>query len=95
MKKLDNFIINPNVIWMLPPEPMDENEPVNLPQALPPRRPDLRMESGKLVRFSGENEFSVKIGGTTYEVSTHFSDTGRQSVLEQFKNLILSEQLIG
>mgnify|MGYP000319948880 FL=1 len=95
MKKLDNFIINPNVIWMLPPEPMDENEPVNLAQALTPRCPNLRMESGKLVRFSGENEFSVKIGGTTYEVSTHFSDTGRQSVLEQFKNLILSEQLIG
>ena len=95
MKKIDNFTVNPNVIWMLPPEPIDENAPVNLAQALTPRCPDLRMESGKLVRFSGENEFSVKIGGTTYEVSTHFSDTGRQSVLEQFKNLILSEQLIG
>ena len=95
MKKIDDFTVNPNVIWMLPPEPMDENEPVNLAQALLPRCPNLRMESGKLVRFSGENEFSVKIGGTTYEVSTHFSDTGRQSVLEQFKNLILSEQLIG
>lgn len=95
MKKLDNFIINPNVIWMLPPEPMDENEPVNLPQALLPRSHEASIESGKLVRFSRENEFSVKIGGTTYDVSTHFSDTGRQSVLEQFKNLILSEQLIG
>ena len=95
MKKIDNFAVNPNVIWMLPPEPMDENEPVDLPLALTPRCPDLRIESGTLVRFSGEHEFSVKIGGTTYEVSTHFSDTGRQSVLEQFKNLILSEQLIG
>lgn len=94
MKKIDDFMLNPNVIWMLPPEPMDENAPVNLTQALTPRCPDIRIESGKLVRFSGENKFSLKIGGTTYEVSTHFSSKGKQSVLEQFKELILSENLI-
>lgn len=94
MQKIDTLIYNPNVIWMLPPEPMDENEPVSLPQALTPRCTDIRIESGKLVRFSGENEFSLKIGGTTYEVSTHFSTRGKQSVLEQFKKLILSEKLI-
>lgn len=94
MKKTADFMLNPNVIWMLPPEPMDENEPINLAQALTPRCPDVRIESGKRVRFSGENEFSLKIGGTTYEVSTHFSTQGKQSVLEQFKELILSEKLI-
>lgn len=94
MKKIDDFMINPNVIWMSPPEPIDENEPVNLTQAVTPRCPDVRIESGKLVRFSGENEFSLKIGGTTYEVSTRFSTKGKQSVLEQFKELILSEKLI-
>ncbi len=94
MKKIDGFTVNPNVIWMLPPEPMDENEPVSLKQALMPRCPDVRIESGRLVRFSGENEFSLKIGGTNYEVSTHFSTKGKQSVLEQFKKLILSEKLI-
>ncbi len=45
-------------------------------------------------RRYGEDSFEVQIGGTTYEVSTHFSKTGRQSVMEQFKKLILSEQLI-
>ncbi len=45
-------------------------------------------------RRCGEDSFEVQIGGTTYEVSTHFSKTGRQSVMEQFKKLILSEQLI-
>ncbi len=94
MKKIDGFTVNPNVIWMLPPEPMDENEPVSLEQALMPRCPDVRIESGRLVRFSGENEFSLEIGGTNYEVSTHFSTKGKQSVLEQFKKLILSEKLI-
>lgn len=94
MKKINDFMFNPNVLWMLPPEPIDENEPVNLTQAVTPRCSDVRIESGKLVRFSGENEFSMKIGGTTYEVNTHFSNDGKQSVLEQFKELILSEKLI-
>lgn len=94
MKKIDDFMLNPNVIWMLPPEPMDENESINLSQAVTPRCPDVRIESGKLVRFSGENDFSMKIGGTTYEVNTHFSNKGKQCVLEQFKELILSEKLI-
>ena len=94
MKKLENFTINPNVIYMLPFEPIDENEKINLSQEILPRSPDIRIESRKLVRFSGENEFSLKIGGTTYEVNTHFSKKGKQSVLEQFKELILSENLI-
>lgn len=94
MKKINDFMFNLDVIWMFPPEPMDENENINLSQAVTPRCSDTRIESGKLVRFSGENEFSMKIGGTTYEVSTYFSTKGKQSVLEQFKELILSEKLI-
>ena len=94
MKKLENFTINPNVIYMLSFEPIDENEKINLSQEILPRSPDIRIESRKLVRFSGENEFSLKIGGTTYEVNTHFSKKGKQSVLEQFKELILSENLV-
>ena len=38
--------------------------------------------------------FELKIGGTTYEICTRFNINGKQSVLEQFKNLILSENLI-
>ena len=34
--------------------------------------------------------FTMKIGGTTYEVSTHFNPNGRSCVFEQFKQLILS-----
>lgn len=94
MKKLETFTVNPNVIYTLPPEPIDENETINLSQEILPRCPDIRIDSGRLVRFSGENEFSLKIGGTTYEVHTHFSNKGKQSVLEQFKELILSEKLI-
>ena len=92
MKKLETFTVNPNAVYMLPHEPIDENEKINLSQEVLPRCPEIRIESGKLVRFSGENEFSLKIGGTTYKVNTHFSKKGSQSVLEQFKELILSEK---
>ena len=42
----------------------------------------------------GEGTFELKIGGTTYEVNTHFSTKGRQSVLEQFMELIMNDHLI-
>ena len=35
-----------------------------------------------------DNTFSVKIGGTTYEVTTHFNPDGKQTVLEQFAELL-------
>lgn len=38
------------------------------------------------------NEFSLKVGGTYFDVSTHFDTNGRQSVLQQFKDLILLTQ---
>lgn len=45
--------------------------------------------------FDKDNlNFEIKISGTVYEVHSHFNIDGKQSVLEQFKNLILSEKLI-
>ena len=37
-----------------------------------------------------ELNFSTKIGNTEYEVSTNFDLSGKQTLLEQFKKLILS-----
>ena len=42
----------------------------------------------------GDNTFSVKIGGTFFDVTTHFNADGTQTVLEQFKKLILSKKLL-
>ena len=45
--------------------------------------------------FDKDNlNFEIKIGGTTCEVHSHFNIEGKQSVLEQFKNIILSQNLI-
>ena len=43
--------------------------------------------------FSCEGTFEMMVGGTTYEVSTHFDTGGRQSVLEQFMALILQQKI--
>ena len=37
-----------------------------------------------------ENNFRMNINGTEYEVSTHFHSSGRQSVLQQFRALLLN-----
>lgn len=55
---------------------------------------DCNYDFSPVILFSGESSFELNIGGTTYEVSTHFSADGRQSVLEQFMALILNEQLL-
>ena len=38
--------------------------------------------------------FEMKIGGTTFGVHSHFSEFSNKSVLQQFKDLILSENSI-
>ena len=43
---------------------------------------------------SAEATFDMKISGTVYEVSTHFSEDGKQSVLQQFRDLLLSQKLM-
>lgn len=41
-----------------------------------------------------ETPFVMKIGGTTYEITTHFSTKGKETVLEQFKELLTETNLI-
>ena len=36
-------------------------------------------------------DYSIKIGGTEYEISSHFNTEGNQTVLQQFKQIILAE----
>ena len=46
------------------------------------------------LKESAEDSFSMKLGGTTYEVTTHFNPSGNRSVLEQFKDLLLKNEFI-
>ena len=38
--------------------------------------------------------FVYKIGGTTYEVTTHFNTEGKETVLEQFEALLTEHKMI-
>lgn len=41
-----------------------------------------------------ETPFVIKIGGTTYEIATHFSTKGNETILQQFEELIFELDLV-
>ena len=43
-------------------------------------------------RSPDNDSFSMQIGGTAYEVTTHFDTEGRETVLKQFRDLLLELQ---
>ncbi len=54
-------------------------------------------KSTPAIEFSSgfcDSDFKMKIGGTVYEISTHFDADGSRCVLQQFRDLILSEDLL-
>ena len=91
--RIDEMIVNPNLIWLPTPPRMESAEDFAYVDAFLPDSTGERIEDGKLQRY-GIGDFSMKIGGTVYEVSTHFSTDGKQSVLQQFRDLLLSQNLI-
>ena len=56
--------------------------------------PNNTMEGIPVRVLPKQYSFSMKIGGTIFDVTTHFNANGRQSVLQQFRDLILSEHLV-
>ena len=66
---------------------LDENESFeNLKHYL-----DINKRQRHKVKYPlDELNFTTKIGNTEYEVSTSFDMSGKHTLLEQFKNLILS-----
>ena len=91
--KTEEMIVNPNLIWLPTPLQMDSAEDFECVDAFLPGSTGERIEDGKLQRY-GIGNFTMKIGGTVYEVATHFSTDGKQSVLQQFRDLLLSQNLI-
>ena len=45
--------------------------------------------------YSPDNDsFSMQIGGTVYDVTTHLKTEGKRTVLNQFKALLLANQYL-
>lgn len=91
--KTGEMIVNPNLIWLPTPPQMESFEDFEYVDAFLPDGAGERIEDGNLNCY-GIGDFTMKIGGTIYEVSTHFSTDGKQSVLQQFRDLLLSQNLI-
>ena len=91
--KTEAMIVNPYLIWLPTPPQMENSEDFAHIDAFLPGSTGERIEDGKLQRY-GIGNYTMKIGGTVYEVSTHFSTDGKQSVLQQFRDLLLSQKLI-
>lgn len=41
-----------------------------------------------------QDHFSLRIGGTFYDVTTHFKTDGKRTVLHQFKEMLLANQYV-
>ena len=91
--KTDGIIFNPNLIWLPTPPRIENVEDFECVDAFLPDGAGERIEDGYLNCY-GIADFTTKIGGTVYEVATHFSEDGRQSVLQQFRDLLLTQNLI-
>lgn len=91
--RIDGMIVNPNLIWLPTPPRMESAEDFAYVDAFLPDSTGERIEAGKLQLY-GIGNYTMKIGGTVYDVSTHFSTDGKQSVLQQFRDLLLSQNLI-
>lgn len=84
---LKKITIQPIPIIVVDRPRLDENESFeNLRHYL-----DINKKQRHKVKYPlDELNFTTKIGKTEYEVSTSFDISGKHTLLEQFKNLILS-----
>ena len=84
---LKKMSIQPIPIIVVDREKIDENESFeNLRYYL-----DTNKRQHHKIKYPlDELNFTTKIGNTEYEVSTSFDISGKHTLLEQFKNLILS-----
>lgn len=84
---LKKISIQPIPIIVVDREKIDENESFeNLRYYL-----DINKRQHHKIKYPlDELNFTTKIGKTEYEVSTSFDISGKHTLLEQFKNLILS-----
>lgn len=74
------------------PGRIPDDGPIDLTEYVLPR--DIAYRENAARRKHYQRRFSMKIGGTVFDVTTHFNTEGRQTVLQQFRDLILSEHLV-
>ena len=72
---------------------VDDTRPIDLQEYVIPCSQSLRKTPIPVIPIPQKICLSKKIGGTVYDVTANFNIEGKESILQQFKNLILSTEL--
>lgn len=72
---------------------IDETRPIDLQEYVIPRNQTTRVKPFPIMPIPQKVCFSKKIGSTVYDVTATFDIESKATILQQFKDLILSTQL--
>ena len=72
---------------------VDDTRPIDLQEYVIPVTQSIRKTPLPVIPIPQKIRLSKKIGGTVYDVTAHFDIEGKVTILQQFKDLILSTDL--
>ena len=72
---------------------VDDTRPIDLQEYALPKSKDLKDIPIPVTIVPKKICFSKKIGGTIYDVTANFDMEGKETILQQFKALILAKEL--
>lgn len=71
---------------------VDDTRPIDLQEYVIPVTQSIRKTPLPVIPIPQKICLSKKIGGTVYDVTAHFDIEGKETILQQFKDLILSTE---
>ena len=72
---------------------VDDTRPIDLQEYALPKSKDIKDTPIPVTTVPKKICFSKKIGGTIYDVTANFDVEGKETILQQFKALILAKEL--
>ena len=72
---------------------VDDTRPIDLQEYALPKSKDIKDTPIPVTTVPKKICFSKKIGGTIYDVTANFDIEGKETILQQFKVLILAKEL--
>ncbi len=72
---------------------VDDTRPIDLKEYVIPYSQSLRENLIPIISIPQKIFLSKKIGKTVYDITANFNIEGKESILQQFKNLIISTKL--
>ena len=84
----------PDIRGIIVREPINIDEPIFLEDHLPyPSHPRGAVQNSPVINYPTALNFTKRIGTVDYVVNTHFAEDGTNTLLSQFRDLILSQKL--